>query len=475
MARFNEKPQPKRNLAGGIAYEETKEMQLVSLLLTSFGDSKFYQTDKEIFGKLTELIKSCDKKFCARAIIYARSVFGMRSVTHFASSVLAKYISGESWASSFFDKVVYRVDDMTEIAACHLARKEKLSNAMKKGFASALGRFDEYQLAKYRGEGKGVKLVDIVNLCHPVESEKNGGAITKLVNGELRSFDTWESELSAVGSDVDKKKDVWKRLLSEKKLGYFALLRNLRNIIQLGDETLKKSAFDALINEGAIKKSMVLPFRFATAYEEMKKIDSEAMRYVSKACEISLNNVPKLEGKTLVALDVSGSMQSARVAETAALFAAVLLKTNDCDLITFSDYAQYRRVNTDDSLMTIKDSIKFACGGTNFVDIFEKADRKYDRIILLSDMQAWKGDGGMSRYHFRTTDTPKSAFDKYKRRFDAPLCKMYSFDLAGYGTMQLPERDVCCLAGFSDKIFNIMANLESDKHALIAEVEKIEL
>lgn len=470
MSKFNEtKKSDVRNLAGGKAYRECDEMQLASLLLTSFDDDKYYQKEKDIYQQLERLIAVCDKEFVAKAIIYARKQFGMRTITHIASSMLAKHIGGTEWGSRFFDKVVNRVDDMTEIVACHLSRKQKLTNAMKKGFASALSRFDDYQLAKYKGEGKSVKLVDLVNLVHPKESECNNGAIGRLINGELKSFDTWESELSAVGADVDAKKAVWNRLLDENKLGYFALLRNLRNIIQLNDETLKNKALNALLNETAIKKSLVLPFRFSTAYDEMAKIDGDAMRAVSKACEIACSNVPKLEGKTLIALDVSGSMSTARVADIASLFTAILLKSNDCDLITFADNAQYRIVNPDDSVMTIKNAIKYARGGTNFVSVFETANKKYDRVILLSDMQAWKKQ---SIWDYRT---PKHAYEEYKRRFNADGCKFYSFDLAGYGTMQMPQQDVYCLAGFSEKIFDVMKLVESDKNALVNMIKAVEL
>lgn len=466
MSKFNEtKKTDVRNLAGGKAYKESNEMQLASLLLTSFGYDKYYQTEKEIFNQLERLIAVCDKEFVAKAIIYARKQFGMRTITHMASSIFAKYAGGTEWGSRFFDKVVNRVDDMTEIVACHLSRKQKLTNAMKKGFSSALGRFDDYQLAKYKGENKSVKLVDLVNLVHPKETERNEGAIGRLINGELKSFDTWESELSAVGNDIEAKKAVWLRLLDENKLGYFALLRNLRNIIQLNDETLKNKALNALLNESAIKKSLVLPFRFSTAYDEMAKIDSDAMRAVSRACEIACANVPKLEGKTLIALDVSGSMSMCKVDEIASLFTAILLKSNNCDLMTFADYAEYRRVNPDDSVMTIKNAIKYSWGGTNFPSVFKNANKKYDRVILLSDMQSW-----MESYY-----SPKHFYEEYKRRFNAPDCKFYSFDLAGYGTMQMPQQDVYCLAGFSDKIFDIMKLVETDKNALINAIKAVEL
>lgn len=465
MSRFNEKKENgTTNLAGGKAYKEPKELQLLSLLLTSFGDDKTYRSANDTFAKLEGLIKECDKLFCAKAICYARREFGMRTITHYAASVLAKYIVGMSWAKDFFAKVVYRPDDMTEIIACHLSRNQKISSAMKKGFAKAFGEFTDYQLAKYRGKGNKVKLVDVVNLVHPIQTEKNNGAIEKLVNGTLKSFDTWEVELSAAGSDKDKKRKVWYDLITENKLGYFALLRNIRNIVNLEDDELKDIAFRALLNEKAIHKSLVLPFRFSTAYKELSNIDAKAMIAISRACEIACDNVPKLNGKTLIALDVSGSM--AGVSDIAALFAAVLLKTNECDLIKFSYDAMYQTVNTDDSLMTIKDRLCFAGGGTNFISIFENANKKYDRIILLSDMQAWVS----SYYHV----SPSAAYNKYKERYNNN-CKMYSIDLAGYGTLQIPEKDVYCLAGFSEKIFDVMKYLEEDKDALLNIVKSYNL
>ena len=466
MARFNEKKEVgTTNLAGGVAYKESNEMKLASLLLTSFGDDKFYRKDKETFKELETLINVCDKEFSAKAIVYARKVFGMRTITHIASSILAKYIGGEEWGKDFYNSVVVRPDDMLEIVACHLSRKQKLTNAMKKGFAMAFERFDDYQLAKYKGEGKDVKLVDLVNLVHPTQSEKNNGAIERLVKGELKSFDTWESELSKVGSDIEAKKRVWDSLLSENKLGYFALLRNLRNIVNLGDENIAQKAFNALLNEKAIKKSLVLPFRYSTAYDEMKRVGSVAMAKVSEACDIACNNIPKMDGKTLIALDVSGSM-GGRPAEIASVFASAMLKTNDCDLITFADNAQYKFLNTNDSILTLANSIRFSAGGTNFVDIFTKANKVYDRIILLSDMQAWK----VNYWH---CTSPKQAYEDWKKKFGVKDCKFYSFDLAGYGTLQMPQNDVFCLAGFSEKVFDLMPLLEKDRNALVNTIKSV--
>ena len=223
-------------------------------------------------------------------------------------------------------------------------------------------------------------------------------------------------------------------------------------------------ALEQLVDEKRIKNSLVLPFRFTTALEEIKKL-SDSRKIVSainKAVDISLSNVPKFDGRTLVVLDTSGSMVG-QPAQIGSLFSAVLYKTNDADFMNFSDDAKYHTLNADDSVTTIADSMHFESGGTNFHAIFQRANKPYNRIIILSDMQGWMGYA-----------TPGSDFEAYKKKYNCNP-KIYSFDLAGHGTMQFPEPNIFCITGFSEKIFDTMKMLETDKNALINEIEAIEL
>jgi 60 kDa SS-A/Ro ribonucleoprotein len=457
------------NLAGGEAYKQTSKLEFISLLLTSFVKSQFYRDEKGVLEQVSNLFNSIpDKKFIAKTAIYARTKFGMRSISHVVAGEIAKNVKGESWTKSFFDKIIYRVDDMSEIISYYISRYGKMNvNAVKKGFASAFTRFSEYQLAKYRGEGNAVSLVDVVNIVHPKATESLG----KLMTGNLVSTDTWESELTRAGQNatndeekVKLKEAVWTRLINEKKIGYFALLRNLRNITEQAPSVLD-SALKMLVDEKLIKDSLVLPFRFVTAYNEIEKLPNsgKVLKAINRAVDISLKNVPKFDGKTLVVLDTSGSM-AGKPAEIGSLFSAILLKANDnADFMNFSDNAEYHSLNTDDSTITIAKSMNFRCGGTNFHAIFQKAKGVYDRIIILSDMQGWMG-----------YDSPVKDFEQYKARTGAnPF--VYSFDLQGYGTLQFPENRIFCLAGFSDKVFDIMSMLESDRQALVNEIEAIEL
>jgi hypothetical protein len=82
-------------------------------------------------------------------------------------------------------------------------------------------------------------------------------------------------------------------------------------------------------------------------------------------------------------------------------------------------------------------------------------------------MQGWVSD-------MRGRTLPSSSFESYKSRTGAnPF--VYSFDLAGYGTLQFPQSKVYCLAGFSEKVFDIMKLLEEDKNALVNKIKKVSL
>ncbi len=485
MAKFNRKvasPQATVNLAGGQAYKESPQLQFVTTLLTSFVEDQYYRKAGGAAKTVRDLIDQFPEKlFAAKAAVYARNVFGMRSITHLVAGEIAKKVKGVDWTKRFFNAVVRRPDDILEILAYYLATYGKpLPNSLKKGLATSFDKFDQYQLAKYRGESHDVSLVDAVNLLHPKPNSKNEFALEMLIKDALTSTDTWEAKLTQAGqmasTETEKeelKSEAWRELILSKKLGYFALLRNLRNIVKQSPEILD-DALAMLVDPSLIEKSLVLPFRFGSAYREIvlalndASTKGEVSLYdkvagaVASAASISLKNVPRLPGKTLVALDVSGSMMG-RPFDIGSLFAVALVGALQADLIIFSSSAKYLTLpRTEDVFENIEYIRKHSdFGGTDFHSVFRTARYAYDRIVILSDMQAWIG------YY-----TPKESFKAYKKKTGAdPL--IYSFDLAGYGTLQFPESKVYALAGWSDKVFDIMKILETDRQALINTINAV--
>ena len=333
------------NLAGGQAFELSKRAELVTILLTSFLDNKYYRTGNETAKRIRALVNEIpDKEFVAKAALYARNEAGMRSVSHLVAGELAHSVKGKEWTKQFLDRVVYRVDDVLEILSYTMAVHGKpIPNAMKKGLGKALTRFDEYQLAKYRKESAELKLVDAVNLVHPAHTD----AIRKLVNGELAPANTWETNLTRAGQEAstekekaERKAQAWSELIGQRKIGYFALLRNLRNILEQAPE-LVDDAVALLTDEDLVRKSKVMPFRFRTALDALEQADldrrlrQKVVRALSQAVDMSLVNAPRFKGRTLIALDCSGSMMG-KPMKIGSLFASVLYKTNDADLMLFS-------------------------------------------------------------------------------------------------------------------------------------------
>lgn len=483
------------NKAGGEAFSISPEIKLVFSLISSFLEPEFYSSPSQTVAELRAAVNAVDPKFAAKAAIYSRTQFGMRSTSHCVAAEIAHKVKGEAWTKEFFNKVVYRVDDASEILAAYLGFYGKpVPNSLKKGLAKSLSKFSRYQLAKYKGNGKGIKLVDLFNIVHPKPEEKNAADFKDLIDGNLPSMDTWEVELSKAGTEAKtplerhtKKTAVWKKLLETNKLGYFALLRNLRNLLETEDKGIIAEACKQLCNPKAIKESLVLPFRFMTALTTLKALPPSfqqraVLSAVNKAMEIALNNVPKFEGETLIAVDTSGSMgigeESKSPAQIASLFAAALAKENNADVLIFDSDARYININLDDSLGTIVENLQkmFRGGATNFKAAFEKANKKYDRIIILSDMQAWVKNpvaGSWGSYGAASSD-PCQVFGEYCAKFKANP-KVFCFDLKGYGTAQFPQDSVFSLAGFSDKAFDIMAALERNPKILIDKINEIEL
>lgn len=470
------------NEAGGAAFSLTPQLELVTLLSASFCTDGFYRDASSVMDQLVQLIQSgkLDPEFVAKAAIYARDTLNMRSITHVCAAAAARILSGRSWASNFYDKIVVRPDDAIEIAAFYAAnlaeesegKRKKYPAAMKKGFAKALARFDEYRLRKYKGQRGRFNLVDVMRVAHA-----KGPLMDKLSKGELSLANTWETRLSS-GED---KAAVWSDLLKEGKLGYMALLKNLRNISSDCDEATKALALEQLVDPERIAKSRVLPFRFYTAYKTLQRDgvgSRDVLAAVSEACDKSCANINQVfEGPTLVAVDTSGSMTQqcagSRVLscmEAGLLFGAAIYKAiPNSDIMVWANHAEVIGINPRLPLVDIAEVAKRESGrvgcGTNLGSIFENADRArgYARFVIFSDMNSWWGS------------SPELA-----RRHYGGLPWVHTFNLSSNSTSQFDLADMRTnkashLCGFSEKVLTMISSIEEDPEVMLKAIEEVEL
>lgn len=270
-----------------------------SVLATLLWEDQFYEDGQSISDRIVFAASSNEVsgEAVAQLAVEARNVQKLRHVPLLLALVLAK--KAPALVANVLENIIQRPDELTEFLALYWKNgKVPLSKQVKRGLGLAFAKFDAYQLAKYDRQGL-VRLRDVLRLVHPKpQSVEQSEMWKQLIAGELPSPQTWEVLLSS-GAD---KKETFTSLLMEKKLGYLALLRNLRNMNQSGvDEKLVKAAIEE--GRGADK---VLPFRFVAAARNAPNY----AKALDKALVNMLDGMPKFTGVTAVLVDVSGSMFS---------------------------------------------------------------------------------------------------------------------------------------------------------------------
>ena len=519
MAKYNTKiagtTQEVVNAQGGQSIKFVPEMELVGLLASGL-DGRFYETESEREIRLINVIKEVGKKdpeLVAKALVYARTVMGQRSVTHVGAVAALSVLSGSPLASRFFTKrdkkenrggIIFRLDDMLEIVAYYFLRNvdKPLPNSIKRGFKRVLETADAYELAKYQGKGKAISMVDIVNLVHPHPSEKMQETFKKLMKGELKQFNTAEDKNTKAGQIVaekvksgeitkeegaaelkEAKGENWKQLISEGTLGYLALLRNLRNIVNDTTDEVYQAALAMLVDEKRVRESLVFPHQIDLAFEVLMLEENvptnrriSLLTAVNKAYELAIPNLTELftHGRTAVVVDTSSSMRgnplnvdgkrspNKMVVEKASLIGATLVKGIGADLYSFDYDCRKMNYNPLDSINTIKNMIVNATNGgsTIFESIFHTLDGKYDRIFVISDMQG--GDRILRG----------SSYQSYVRTYGQPF--IYSIDLQGYGnTMFKQNEKLINLFGYGSDIYEMISKAEINPKAILDEIRKI--
>lgn len=272
-----------------------------TLLSCMLWEDTFYEDGKSIADRIGENVKKLKAEDIASLAIEARTRFKLRHAPLLLAREMARHHNGKIVGKTIAS-VIQRADELTEFLSMYWKDgKTPLSKQVKLGLANAFRKFTPYQLAKYNRD-KAVKLRDVLFLCHAKPKNEVQAAVWKtLIDGTLASPDTWEVGLSAGGD----KKETFERLLGEEKLGYMALLRNLRNMAEAGvDEDLIFGALAA----GA-RTSKALPFRFLAAARAVPQWEPQ----IDKAMQKAMSGFEKLPGKTVLLVDSSYSMIGAKI------------------------------------------------------------------------------------------------------------------------------------------------------------------
>lgn len=489
MSYFN-KPitTPKiENHENGTNFVLSPELELATLLTCASVKGNYYEDDT--VTRLRSLLAKNNNKefieFAAKATVYTRKIVGSRTLSHISTALLTEYTSGQPWAKTFYNQVINRVDDMSETISVYnlLYRENKkigsLPKQMFKGFRKYINSVNYHLASKYQMKGKPINLIDLVNLLHA----KTKWTEELMTTGTLKPAETKEVKLSEAGQISKKegfneeqtnqlKADVLSDLL-DKGMPYKALTMHLVRIVNETNHDVILKACDLLTNKEAIVKSLIHPLELLVAYQEvMRRAKNQNGQFVFnaliKAIELCYNlpeimENAKLDGRTLVMLDISGSMTGMNL-EIAGLVAVILLKLGNTDLIRYHTSAERKIVNTADSITTIFKEIAASRGGTVISSAFELIkDTKYDRVVVITDQQDFGSD----------SEQGNKLFNKW-RAANNPLAHMFSVDVAGYGNSVFNNNStyIHTFSGFDKNIVEQITNNKTDIVKIIKETIK---
>lgn len=520
------------NDAGGVAYSRTPVEDAVKMLMVGSTANLFY-TDSETNIDRAIAAFSDEKvpvEFLAKAIIYARNEGFNRELPIMGLAVLSKRdvnmyktISGEVLKTPHDWEMFIDICKSGKI-------REGVGRSIKTDMKNYLSVMPAYQVLKYP-----TAVYDMVNISRPDPKNalsayyvKNGGNWTKYMDTLYIELDETQKEYlepfyayenakicvsnkdyesaaklirdyrlpyECVTSIIGKNPECWKALYDVAP--YFNMIRNLNNFIKYGVITNHnvKSVANKIMDDNAVVKSKMYPFRFYQAWKNLNNDEGElsvasfnVIKYaLEMAIEMSLKNVPDIQGVTVVATDCSGSMSSpvnsemtdVSCIEIAGIFSAILkLKNPNSIMLPFDSNIRMdtiKSIGIGKSVTEIANKF-VACGGTAISAPYAfLIDNKIriDNFIGITDNMEWIPSSYTTSLYGNNTSSGMfvDALQKYKKTIN-PNVKSYLITLQGYRGAPVPPemKDVHTIYGWNDQVLKYIGTRFDEQVKTISEM-----
>lgn len=528
-----EHPAATVNYEGGLAFQMTPEMELYQRTASCLmNEPHFYGETGEAEGeiyRLVALVAKINPKFVLQLAVHCRNDLYLRSVSLALLVEACKYPETRQFVRAYGLDVIKRADELAETLACYIARNGqigdgaghrvkpniagddrkpqrkaqpkvvamgKMSNPLKRVLAAGIRKFNAHQLAKYDRDGD-VRLRDVVMIAHPKPRNDEERTLYKqILERTLPKPDTWEVKSSETKGGLNAVQ--WQEM--QPKLGFMAMLRNLRNMLDAGADM--SLVVKRLEDRDEVKRSKQFPYRFLSAYKVLqghKNIKaSRVLDGLQTSMEHSIENVPEWPGVTYVSTDHSSSM-SARVSEKSqitnqeigdVLGALAVKLSHEAIVSAFGDTHALVHLSQSDGILTNVEKIHRLSVGhsTNAwlaVQYLREHKVKVDRICIFSDGQCYDSvspsavpalgyNEGKFGWHQRGRESLAGQVQAYRKEIN-PAAFVYSFNLQPYGSSQFPQDDprTCLLSGWSEKVLQFIPMFEQRQNAL-GNIMKIE-
>jgi len=488
-----------RNNAGGIAYSLSNEAALAQYVLTGCLNGTFYTTAEDQLETILLYAEAVDDRFLGQLAIYARQKGFMKDTPALLCAILAS--RNTEMLKEVFPQVIDNgkmVRNFVQIIRSGVTGRKSLGSAPRQLVRNWLNTASEKQLLN-ASVGQSPSLADVVKMVHPkaVSTEMNAfyawlikkdfkrAALPK----ETKAFETWKSNRTADFPNVPFQMLTAQELSSKdwtqiaKNAGWQMTRMNLNTFLRhgvLSDVKMADTIAKRLKDQTAIKRAKVFPYQLMAAYLNVdKNMPRKITNALQDAMEIAVENVPEISGKVYIAVDISGSMHSSvtgyrqgstskvRCIDVASLIAAAILRQNrEAVILPFESSVRETRLNPHDSVMTNATKLcKLPAGGTNCsapLSWINDRKEKVDALIMISDNESWLDNPNYGWYGGGKATKTMDEWLKIKRR--SRNAKFVCLDIQPNAHTQAKERkDILNIGGFSDQVFNLIANFCSGK------------
>jgi hypothetical protein len=498
---------------GGIAYTRDTKSALFTMGTTNFyGENTFYEAADERAKRFRGLVRTVtaeDPKWVADFLKWLRTEANIRTAA-IVGAVEYCQVKGAPARRQVINSVIVRADEPAEALAYSKIMEYPNAGGFQRGIADAAARlYHERNALKYDGQSRAMRMGDVIALARvkprdekqadlfkylitkrhnrddlvipeslgmidarqimesiPVDQRRallNHQSFSGALEGSGGNWE-WLSGWLSDGKGMDKA--AWEAMIPS--MGYMALLRNLRNFDEAGvSDKVAAEIAARLADRDEVLKSRQLPFRFLSAY-----LTAPSLRWswaLEQALNHSTENIPALPGRTLILVDISGSMTTTlgdrsqvQLWKVGALFAAALthrsqMSGGTVEVVGFGTNSLPFPVPPHESVLkTLKrfDDWQDASPvghGTNTGPAITKNFTGQDRVIVFTDMQSFSMGGYFGSMDISSTIPPKT-----------PL---YAFNLAGYAQGDLDTRKAYRheFSGFTDNAFKMIPLIEQSQ------------
>ncbi len=503
------------NNAGGKAYKMSSKAGLAQLAATGCLNNSFYSRAEDQLDTVLKLAEEVDTEFVAKVAVYSRNFGKMKDMP----ALLVAWLSGRD--TELFRKVFPQVINNGKM----IRNFVQVMRSGKVGRTS-LGTLPRNMVRNWfntnnpnyifrNSVGNDPSMADVIKMVHPKPiSDEHDALYAYMINKpfvfkdlpevvqQFEFFKARKGELPDLPfmflASLDLDAQQWKDLALN--CNWNTLRMNLNTFARHGvlqDRNVVATLAKKLSDPEEVKRSNVFPYQLLSAYNATSTnnaVPTQLTNALQDAMEVATENIPVLPGNVYIAIDISGSMRGAVTGDrgtattsmtcvaVAALMAASILRKNpNAQVLPFNTIARPDiRLNPRDSIVSNAQNLAAHVGGGTacqaalaHINAHRIKNTDNDVIIMISDNESWFDNGaGNLRYGYSNPTATKEQWEIFKKH--RPNAKMICIDLAPGVTVQAPnDKSVMNIGGFSDTVFDVIADFVTAKNGADHWVNKI--